>query len=164
MTGDRDRTRTSSWGDPARSAARAAELSGLDFLRGILRGEIAPAPVGTLLDIALVDVDEGRAVFTLDPAEFQFNPIGSVHGGVLATVCDSALGCAVQSTLPAGVAYTTLELHVNFVRPVLADTGTLHCTGRIVHVGRRTATAEARLEGPDGRLYAHATATCLILR
>jgi uncharacterized protein (TIGR00369 family) len=102
-------------------------------------------------------------VFSVDPAEYHYNPNGLVHGGLLATVLDSALGCAVQATLPRGVRYATLELKVNYLRPVLRDTGTLRCEARVVHAGRRTALAEGRVADAGGRLYAHGTATCLKL-
>ncbi|MBC8075392.1 MAG: PaaI family thioesterase, partial [Chloroflexales bacterium] len=98
------------------------------------------------------------------PAEYHYNPIGSVHGGVAATLCDSAMACAIHTTLPAGVGYTTLELKVNFVRPITVQTGRVTCEGTLIHMGGRVATAEARLTDASGALYAHATTTCLVLR
>jgi uncharacterized protein (TIGR00369 family) len=103
-------------------------------------------------------------VFELEPAEYQFNPIGSVHGGVLTTLLDSAMGCAVHAMLPAGSGYTTLELKVNFLRRVITQTGRLRCEGSVLHLGRTVATAQARIVDGEGRLVAHATTTCLVMR
>jgi uncharacterized protein (TIGR00369 family) len=109
-------------------------------------------------------VSEGRVVFAGEPAEYHYNPLGTVHGGVMATLLDSALGCAVQSLLPAGTTYTTLELKVNYLRPVTVKTGPIYAEGKIIHLGGRIATAEARLTDAAGKLYAHGTTTCIILR
>jgi uncharacterized protein (TIGR00369 family) len=112
----------------------------------------------------LVDAGEGRAVFAVTPEEFHYNPIGVVHGGLAATLIDSATGCAVQSTLEPGLAYTTLEVKVNFARAITRDTGRVVCEGTVIHRGRRIATAEARLVAEaSGRLHAHGTATCLLM-
>jgi uncharacterized protein (TIGR00369 family) len=116
------------------------------------------------MGFAPVEVSEGRAVFAVEPAEYHYNPIGTVHGGLAATVLDSALACAVHSTLPAGSGYTTLELHVNLVRAIGHDTGRLTCTGEVVHVGGRVATAQAKLTDASGKLYAHGTTTCMLFR
>ncbi|MGO8949973.1 MAG: PaaI family thioesterase, partial [Ktedonobacterales bacterium] len=112
----------------------------------------------------LLEVDEGRALFVVQPAEYHYNPIGVVHGGLAATLLDSAMSCAIQTTLPAGVGYTTLEIKVNFVRPITLDSGELRCEGKVVHGGSRTATAEGQLLDQAGKLYAHGTTTCIILR
>jgi uncharacterized protein (TIGR00369 family) len=116
-----------------------------------------------VLDFALVEVAEGRAAFGVQPGERHYNPIGMVHGGLFATLLDSAMGCAVHSTLPAGTGYTTLEIKVNFTRAALRDTGRLRCEAEVVHRGQRTATAEGRVRDEAGRLYAHGSATCLLL-
>jgi uncharacterized protein (TIGR00369 family) len=116
------------------------------------------------LGIWITEVSEGRVVFATEPSEYHYNPLGTVHGGVIATLLDSALGCAVQSMLPAGTSYTTLELKVNYLRPITEKTGTIYAEGKIIHVGGRIATAEARLTDAKGKLYAHATTTCIILR
>lgn len=142
--------------------ANGTGVSGLDFLRRFADGE--PLALGELLGFRLTEVEEGRAVFQLEPHERLYNPLGSVHGGVLATLCDSALGCAVHSMLPAGVGYTTLEVKVNFLRRVTADSGTLRCEATVRSLGGRTATAAADVLDPAGRLVATATATCLVLR
>jgi uncharacterized protein (TIGR00369 family) len=145
-------------------ADRAREMDGLTFMRALMDGELPPPPVAVLLGFQPVEVAEGRAVFALDPAERHYNPIGSVHGGIAATLLDSAVGCAVQTTLPAGVGYTTLELKVNFVRAITVDTGRVLCEGEVVHRGGKVATAEGRLWAEEtGKLLAHGTTTCLVL-
>jgi len=160
-----DRQRTFSWQDPGAVAERARTMSGLEFLRSIAGRQVAQAaPVAECLGFQLVEVEEGRVVFELLPAEHHYNPIGSVHGGVLATLCDSAAGAAVHSTLPRGVGYTTLEIKVSFVRGVGAATGVVRCEGRVLAAGSRVATAEARLTDGAGKLFAHCTSTCLILK
>jgi uncharacterized protein (TIGR00369 family) len=156
------RTRTFTWQDPLPSAAAARTMSGIDFLRAIANGDIPIPPIGMTLDYQLLEVEPGRAVFGCQPAEFHYNPIGVVHGGLAATLCDSALGCAIQSMLPLGMAYTTIELHVNLVRALTRDTGYVRADAEAIHVGRQIGTAQARLSDAGGKLYAHATTTCLI--
>ncbi|MFD4636840.1 PaaI family thioesterase [Lentzea sp. NPDC058436] len=157
-----ERTRTVTWTDPRKTAALAMERDGLEFLRGIASGEIPPPPVAELVGARVVSADKGSVTFELDPQEFHYNPIGSVHGGIHATMLDTAAGCAVHSALPAGTGYTSLDLAVRFLRPIRTDTGTVTCVGTLVHLGRRTALAEARLVDGAGRLLATATSTCLI--
>ncbi len=159
-----NRVRTVTWQDPMIGAKAATTMNGLDYLLAIRRGELPKPPMMSLLNFELGEVEEGRVVFTLTPAEYHYNPIGSVHGGVVSTLCDSAMGCAVHSMLPAGVGYTTLELKVNFLRPLTRDTGEVICEGKTIHVGGRIATAESRITDASGAIYAHATTTCLILR
>lgn len=159
-----DRTRTFSWHDPLASAQQARGLKGIDFLRKIIAKDLPQPPIACTLDYALLEVEEGRAVFGIQPAEIHYNPIGMVHGGIPCTLLDSAMGCAVHSTLPAGVGYTTLELKVNIVKAIGKDTGYLRAEGRLIHAGRSTAVAEGRLVDEAGKLYAHATTTCMILR
>ncbi|MGH9246861.1 MAG: PaaI family thioesterase [Acidimicrobiales bacterium] len=158
-----NRTRTYSWDDPAPSAAAARSMSGLDFLKAITAGEIAAPPIAVTLGFTIAEFSDGEATFVGTPHEWHYNPIGVVHGGYAATLLDSALGCAVQSTLPAGTGYTTAELTVNLVRPITTETGELRSEARVLHRGSRLATAEAKLLDGNGRLYAHATTTCLIL-
>jgi uncharacterized protein (TIGR00369 family) len=158
------RVRTVSWADPMIGAAAAASMAGLDYLRAIGAGDLPPPPVALLLGMDAPQVDPGHAVFTMEPGEHLYNPIGSVHGGILATLLDSALGCAVHSKLPAGVGYTTVDLAVTYLRPVTRDTGRLTCDAETIHTGRKIATARARIVDDEGRLYATATATCLIFR
>jgi uncharacterized protein (TIGR00369 family) len=137
-------------------------MAGLDFLREVQAGRLAAAPVGRTLDFALDEVEHGRAVFSLVPGEEHYNPIGSMHGGVFATLLDSAAGCAVQSTLPQGMAYTSLDLTVKFLRPVTVDTGRVRAVGTVISGGRRTALAQAQLVDAADRLLAHATSSCLL--
>ncbi len=155
------RTRTFTWGDPMLAAAAAQTLSGLDFLQAMARGDHPAPAIG--FDELPFEIERGKAAFFFEPREFHYNPIGSVHGGVLSTLLDSAMACAVQSMLPAGVIYTTLELKVNFVRAVRAGAGVMRCEGTLLSIGRRIATAEGRLLDPSGRLCAHATTTCMIV-
>jgi len=161
---DRTRTRTFSWEDPRALAEAARGLSGVEFLRKVVSGELPRPPISALMNFGLAEISEGRAVFTVEPAEYHYNPIGVVHGGLAATLLDSAMGCAVHSTLPAGAGYTTLEVKVNFVRPLTAETGLVRCEAEVIHVGGRTATAEGKVVDADGKLYAHATTTCIIFR
>ena len=156
------RTRTYSWDDPAELLSRAAGLSGLEALRLIQAGELPPPPIAQTLGFGAIEVEEGRATFEIEPAEFHYNPIGVVHGGLALALLDSAMGCAVHSTLAAGVAYTTLEVKANFVRPLTSSTGLVRCTGTVVHPGRTVATAEGRVVDLEGKLYAHGTSTLLI--
>ena len=163
-TGSSERNITVRWEDPRELGEAARGLTGLEFLQKIVAGELPPPPIASLLNFELVELSEGHAVFAVEPKEYHYNPIGVVHGGLAATLLDSAMGCAVHSTLPAGVAYTTLEIKVNFVRPIKADTGRVRAEAKLIHVGGRTATAEGRVIDEAGKLYAHATTTCLILR
>jgi uncharacterized protein (TIGR00369 family) len=159
-----DRTRTVEWEDPRPLGEAGRGLSGLEFLQKIVRQELPPPPLAVLLNFDLVEVGEGHATFAVEPAEYHYNPIGVVHGGLAATLLDSAMGCAVHSTLPAGAGYTTLEIKVNFIRAMTGETGRVRCEAKVVHVGARTATAEGRVIDEAGKLYAHGTTTCLILR
>jgi uncharacterized protein (TIGR00369 family) len=136
--------------------------AGLDFLRGLLAGRVPRAPISDTLNFQLLEVEHGRAVFQGTPKAEYFNPLGSIHGGWTATLLDSCMGCAVHTTLAAGQGYTTVEFKLNLVRPVMPDTGPLRAEGKVVNAGRTIATSEGRLFGPDGKLYAHGTETCLI--
>lgn len=156
------RSRTYEWEDPAGLAEMAASMDGLEFLRGSMIAGSRRPPIAATLDFTLEEVDEGRAVFRLVPGEEHYNPIGSVHGGVYATLLDSAAGCAVHSTLPAGMAYTSLDLATRFLRPITVDTGPIRAIGVVRNRGRRTALAEAELRDSGDRLLAHATSTCLL--
>lgn len=159
-----ERVRTYAWDDPAAIVAEAPRLSGLEFLRAILDGALPPAPIARTLGMALLEIDAGRAVFAFEPQEFHYNPIGAVHGGLALTLIDSATGCALQTTLPAGAGYTTLETKANFVRPITLDSGVVRCSAETVHVGRTTGTAAARVVDEAGRLLAHGSSTMLIFR
>ena len=161
---DQERTLTISWEDPRRLADAGRGLSGSEFLQKIVAGELPGPPLAALLNFKLVELGEGYATFAVDPAEYHYNPIGVVHGGLAATLLDSAMGCAVHSRLPAGTGYTTLELKVNFIRAMTAETGRVRAEAKLIHLGARTATAEGRVVDESGKLYAHATTTCLILK
>ena len=156
------RHRTVTWQDPLVGAALARDLSGLEYLLGIAEGRIPGPPIAALLGMSVRSVERGLVAFGLDVGEHLYNPIGSVHGGVFCTLLDSAMGCAVHSSLGRGQAYTTLELKVNLVKALTVNTPDVTATGRVVTAGRRVATASGEITGPDGTLYAHATTTCLI--
>lgn len=141
-----------------------ADKSGLEIIRGIINGDIPFPHISETLGFFLVEADPGRAVFQGTPQLKHYNPLGSVHGGWYATLLDSALGCSVQTMLEPGQAYTTAELSVNIVRAASEKTGPLRAIGTVIHCGRQMATAEARIVGPDGKLYAHGTTTCLVFQ
>jgi uncharacterized protein (TIGR00369 family) len=140
------------------------DRDGLAFLTAMLNGEIPMAPIAALLKISLTEVDKGRAVFEGEPNERVFNPLGIVHGGYAGALLDSAMGCAIHSTLPAGVGYGTTDLHVRFIRPMTGATGRVRCEGTVVHAGRTTAIAEGRLTDAAGKLIAIGTTACAIFR
>jgi uncharacterized protein (TIGR00369 family) len=135
---------------------------GLTFLQGMIDGRVPRPPICDVLNFQLIEVGPGRALFQGTPQAEYYNPLGSVHGGWSATLLDSCMGCAVHSALAAGQGYTTVEFKLNLVRPIMPDTGPLRAEGKIVNAGRTIATSEGRLFGPDGKLYAHGTETCLI--
>ncbi len=164
MQPEPSRLRSYKWEDPATTAAASRGLPGLEFLTAIASGRLPAPPVAATLDFTITSVQPGKVVFELTPAEFHYNPIGSVHGGVAATLCDSACGCAVHSLLPAGSYYTSLDLSVKFLRPVTVAAGRLSCEGTVLHLGSRTALAQATLTDQAGKVYAHATSSCLIFR
>ncbi|MDQ3993023.1 MAG: PaaI family thioesterase [Actinomycetota bacterium] len=157
------RTRTITWHDPAEAAAFAGRLTGLEFLHRISSGLIPPPPVAELVGFEPIYVMPGRVVFEYEPREEHYNPLGSVHGGILTTVLDTVMGCAVQSLLDEGVGYATIELKTSFVRPVKIATGVLRAEGVVVHGGSRVSTAEGKLVDGAGTLYAHATSSALIV-
>jgi uncharacterized protein (TIGR00369 family) len=164
-TDSQSRTRTVSWADPMIGAGMVRKgMSGMEFLQKIVSGEIPPPPIAQLLDFTLTHVEPGFAVFECDPAEYHYNPIGVVHGGLACTLLDSTMSCAIQTTVPAGSAYTTLELKVHLVRAITDKTGHLRAEGRIIHGGSRMGTAEGKLIDKDGKIYAHGTTTCMIMK
>ncbi|HTR15974.1 MAG TPA: PaaI family thioesterase [Acetobacteraceae bacterium] len=156
------RQRLVTWDDPQATARAARGMAGLAFLRAVRDGILPPPPVAALLGFDLTEVEEGRVVMRLPPGEHLFNPLGSVHGGMIATLLDSVMGCAVHTTLPLGRFYTTLEFKVNFLRAVTQQAGAVSGEGRVVQSGRQVAVAEASLTGADGKLYATASTTCLV--
>ncbi len=146
------------WAEPQQLAGR----SGMDVFAGIFSGELPAPPIGATLDFLPVHMEPGIAVFQGRPNTRHYNPMGGVHGGWFATLLDSAVGCAVHTMLPAGRAYTTVELKVNIVRGLTDAVPVVRAEGKVIHMGRQLATAEGRLIGPDGKLYAHASTTCLV--
>jgi uncharacterized protein (TIGR00369 family) len=157
------RSRTLEWSDPVATAAVGAEMAGLDYMRAVVTGELPRPPISLTMNMRPTELEEGRVVFAGEPGEEHYNPIGMVHGGYAATILDSALGCAVHTTLPAGVGYTSLGLEVKYLRPISRDTGRVLCEGVVLHRGRRQATAEARLTAADsGKLLATGTSTLMI--
>lgn len=158
------RIREITWKDPMIGANIMKGLSGMEYMRGMLSGEIPPPPILQLIGARMVEVNSGHAVFEFKPDECHYNPIGSVHGGIASTVQDSAMGCALHSTLPVGTGYTMLELKVNFIRGISKETGLMRCEGTVIHAGNRIATAKAEVTDQNGKLYCHATSTCMIFR
>lgn len=138
------------------------QYDGLTFLRGLADGKFPAPPITQTLGFTLSEVEHGRAVFVGDPQARHYNPIGTVHGGFAMTLLDSALACAIHSTLAKGEIYTTLEIKVNLVRPLTQETGLVRAEGRILHRGRTLATSEGDIRDAGGKLYAHATTTCMI--
>ena len=158
-----ERTRTYSWEDPLALRDVMAGRSGLELMQQMVAGEIPTPPIAETLGFRAVEATRGCAVFECEPAEYHYNPIGIVHAGLSMTLMDSAMGLAFVTTLDEPVGWTTLEVKANFTRAITVDTGLIRCTGTIVHGGRRVATTEARIEDAQGRLYAHATSTILVL-
>ncbi|MDQ2779890.1 MAG: PaaI family thioesterase [Pseudomonadota bacterium] len=148
--------------DGARWRERLPQMDGMAQLQALLRGEAPPPSIGRTLDFLLMSAEPGRAVFQGTPGPGHLNPMGGVHGGWYASILDSALGCSVHTKMPAGRGYTTLELKLNMIRALKPTVQRVRAIGAVIHVGNQTATAEARLVGPDGKLYAHATTTCLV--
>ncbi|MGB0506167.1 MAG: PaaI family thioesterase [Pikeienuella sp.] len=138
------------------------KLTGLEFMTGVMNGQIAAAPIANLLDYDLVEVEEGRVVFAGVPGFRSYNPIGSVHGGWFGTLLDSCMACAVHTALPVGQGYTTLEYKINVIRPATIKTGLLRAVGTTLHVGRRTGVASGRIVDEAGKLYATGSTTCMI--
>lgn len=160
---DGPRQQVVTWSDPLVLAARSVELSGLDFLRNALLGEIPLPPIAALLGFSLLEVEPGRVVFCGEPREQHYNGFGTVHGGFASALFDCALPCAIATTLDKGVMCGTTDLHVRFVRPLTMLTGPLTCEGIVVHRGRTHATAEGRLTDKKGTLFGHATTGCSII-
>ena len=158
------RSRTVQWTDPARTRFRLRNLDGYEQLAAIKRGEASPAPAVALLGLSLEELERGRTVFSVVADELHENPMGTMHGGVVATLVDTAMGCALSSTLPAEATFTTIELSTNFVRAITQATGRVYAEGHVVHGGGRIATTEARVYDDAGTLYAHAKSTCLVRR
>jgi uncharacterized protein (TIGR00369 family) len=158
------RTRTVTWQDPKAGLNRAGGLSGLEYMREIFEGRLPPPPIAKTMGFTGAEVAEGRAVFVGEPGEHLYNPIGVVHGGFAMALLDSAMGCAVHTTMRVGARYTTIETKVNFVRPITAEMGRVRCEGKVIYRGGRVATAEGKLtDERTGKLLAHGTTTCLVI-
>ncbi|MET7610906.1 PaaI family thioesterase [Streptomyces seoulensis] len=157
------RSRTVRWSDPKATAESGRDLPGIEFLSQWMRGERPGAPICELMGFKLIDVEEGGVVFASTPDESVYNPIGMVHGGMACTMLDSAAGCAVHTTLPAGVGYSSIEIKVNFLRPIHADTGEILARGRVTKAGKRVCFAESDLRDSAGNVLATATSSCLII-
>ncbi|MBA4852627.1 PaaI family thioesterase [Emticicia sp. BO119] len=158
------RERTFTWTQPLEAARQALKLSGIDYLQAMNEGRIAFPPLLHTLDFKPSHLEKGKVIFSFQPQEFHYNPIGSVHGGVISAILDSAMGCTLHSILEAGTGYTTLELKVNFLKVVTTQIEELHAVGKIIHAGGRTALVEAQLIDNDNTIYAHGVSTCLILK
>jgi uncharacterized protein (TIGR00369 family) len=160
-----NRSRTYTWDDPAGLREAGSAMSGLEFMKAVFEGRLPPPPMAATMDFTGAEAEEGRIVFVGTPGEYLYNPIGVVHGGYALTILDSAMGCAVQTTLAQGEGYTTLETKVNFVRPITRESGRVRCEGTILYRGGRLATAEGRLIAEStGKLLAHGTTTCMVMR
>lgn len=159
-----ERTRTFSWSDPMEGAQKAMHMSGMEYLDAITNKHIAPPPLAQTLDFTIAEVKQGHAVFEFTPQEFHYNPIGMVHGGVMSTLLDSAMGCALHTLLPAGTGYTTIELKVNFIKAITIKTGLVRAVGKVINMGGRTALTEAQLFDSKNTLLGHALSTCLIVK
>jgi uncharacterized protein (TIGR00369 family) len=156
------RDRSYSWQDPAAALAALPRTDGLELLQRMAVGELPQPPIAATLGFEELTIGPGAVSVSLRPAEHHLNPLGTVHGGVLATLLDTACGCAVHTTLDAGTGYTSLDLAARFLRPVTLATGPIRCEGEVLTRGSRTATAQARIVDGAGRLLAHATSTCLL--
>ena len=159
-----ERSKTITWQDPMVGAQKAMQMNGIDYLQAMTDGQIPLPPLLFTLDFKAVGFEKGQAIFSFEPQEFHYNPIGSVHGGVISAILDSAMGCTIHSVLEAGTGYTTLELKVNFIKAITIKTGKLQAIGKIIHSGKSTALVEAQLIDANGTLYAHAVSTCMILK
>ncbi|WP_101947537.1 PaaI family thioesterase [Mycobacterium sp. 3519A] len=158
----RKRSRTVTWHSPGPSTAKGMSMAGIDYLRAMVDGELPPPPIAGLLQFELVDVESGRAVFTCRADESAYNPIGTVHGGLICTLLDSVTGCAVHTTLPQGKGYTSIEIKVNYLKAVRVDSGLLTATGTVVKSGSRVGFAEGVVTDASGAVVATATSTLLI--
>jgi uncharacterized protein (TIGR00369 family) len=163
MSQPQSRSRTYSWRDPSEMIKAMGGKTGLEILQEVVHGGYR-APIQDTLEMDVAAVEEGRVEYQLTPQEFHFNPAGTLHGGVMATIVDSAMSCAIWTTLPAGIGWTTMELKLGLVRAVTLDSGRLVCVGTLINVGQRSGAAEARVHDAKGRLCAYASTTCMIFR
>ncbi|WP_121965211.1 PaaI family thioesterase [Myroides sp. N17-2] len=159
-----NRTRTFSWEDPIKALEEAKKLNGYDYLMNVLEGNLPMAPIQKTISSRLVSVEKGQVVFELRGEEFHYNQIGTVHGGTISTILDSAIGCSLLSTLEVGESFTSLDLKVNFLRKITAESPALKTKTKIIHKGKTTAYLECELVDEEGKLYAHAVSNCMIFR
>ncbi len=157
-----ERTRTYSWQDPIAGSKKGLQMSGMDYLTAISNNELPVPPIMNTLDIQIGSIEPGKAIFVFEPKEFHYNPLGTVHGGVITTILDSSMGCSLHSTLPKGTGYTTLELKVNFLRPITTKTKKLTCIGKVINAGNKTALTEAQRIDETGKIYGHGVSTCML--
>jgi uncharacterized protein (TIGR00369 family) len=157
-------TRTIKEETPESRAGSRNDMSGLEYMRKLMDGEVPQSGMGQLMGFKLIEVSEGYAVLAVKPDERHYNGIGIAHGGLAATLLDSATGCAINTMMPAGRIFTTLEMKINYVRPIRGEVGQVRCEARVIHAGNRVATAEGRVLDESGKLYAHGTATCMLFR
>jgi uncharacterized protein (TIGR00369 family) len=162
MAEERSRSRTYVWNEPKELARSVRPLSGLQFMEAWSRGEVT-APFQATIAFELSSFGDGEVELTCTPDEFHFNPYGTVHGGLVASLLDTATGCAIHTRLPAGTGYATLNLAVNYLRPVTIETGTVRCVGRVVSMGRTVAVSEGEVIDGSDRVLARATSTCILL-
>ena len=156
------RERTFRWDDPMKGAKEALTMAGLDYFQAMNDGRLPMPPLLHTLDFKVESIEKGKAVFAFEPQEFHYNPIGTVHGGVISAILDSAMGCSIHSLLAAGTGYTTLELKVNFLKAITIKSGELKAVGKVIYSGSRTALVEAQLIDEKGTIYAHGVSTCMI--
>src|ERR1035438_2751349 len=157
------RSKTAHWSDPRIIAAAGQPLSGIDFLRAIRDGAIPPPPIAVLFGMQMREVEVGQVVFECEPDESAYNPIGVVHGGLVCPLSDTVAGCVVHTTLDAGVAYTSIDINVSYLRPVTKDSGVLRATGRVTKPGRRVAYCAAEIVDQAGKVVATASSSCLVM-
>lgn len=158
------KTRTFNYGEFYEAIQLSKNLNGLEYLEGMQNGEIPEAPAVTALEIKINEIAFGKANFEFIPQDFHYNAVGTVHGGVISTILDTAMGCTLLSTLTSELTFTTLELKINFIKAVTNKTGKMIAVGKIIHAGRTTAIIEASLIDGNGKIYAHGTSTCLIMK
>jgi uncharacterized protein (TIGR00369 family) len=161
---DSPRRHVVEWSEPGKNAAEGLAMGGIAYLQAIADGKLPGPPIAYLMGFRIKRLEPGRAVFAVDPAEYHCNPLGAVHGGLAATLIDSASGCAIHTLLEAGIGFTTIDLNVNYVRPMRPGMGEVECEGTVIHMGRSVARADAKLTGPDGKLIAYGHSTCSILQ
>ena len=160
----KERIRTVTWDDPRITARDVTSISGLDYIKSIKDGKIRPPPIDILIGCKISQIDKGHAVFELEPGEYLYNPFATVHGGIASALLDTTMTATILSTLPIGFSCSTVEIKVNFIRPITSKTGMLRCEAKPVHVGNRIATVEGKLKNRQNRLFAHALGTCIIFK